>query len=164
MSVFQDIHLYLIISFLLMMYVVYKFGYKSFSSYISNGISEIKSELDALIKEKKRLECQVSKLSLELGDAKRDYDKVLNTTKLSAEEYVSKRNLQLKDLIGELELKNQQTMKTIEYEYTVKIRNKLTELVIKRLSEKIQEPNNVKQVSLASITNAVQLINQLTEK
>lgn len=164
MSVFQDIHLYLIISFLLMVYVVYKFGYKSFSNYISDGVSEIKSELDALIKEKKRLECQVTKLSLELDDIKKNYNKVIDTTKLSAERYISERNLQLKDLIGDLELKNQQTMKTIENEYIVKIKNKMTELVIKKLLEKIQEPNNIKQVSLASITNAVQLINQLAEK
>jgi len=62
-NIFKDVHTYLIIIFLLMIYLIYKCDYKSVNNSISNCVNEIKNEINQLHEKKKLLSKQIEDLN-----------------------------------------------------------------------------------------------------
>lgn len=158
LTLFPNVHAALILSFLWTVALMYKYAHKLVGNQLNSGISAISSELQGLQEKQETLKNQINALSNEIVNSKNYFNTAITSAQNEANDLSEKRTLEHTKALEEQRQKYQQTFKMIEKEYSILVQQKLTELIISKLIAKIQEPENVKNVTLTGINKALQAI------
>ncbi len=165
LAFYPNIHVSLLLSFVWMLFFVYKYGHNIISKYLDNGISEIKTSLEKLTNEKNKLRKNIEVLKDEISSSEKNYEIAITDAKVEAQDHYNKKMLEIDSTIKEIEIKNKSVLLSIESEYSELIKRKITDLIIDNLMNKINDTTNVRNVTLAGITRAItELQNIRTEE
>lgn len=161
LSFFPSVHMALILSFLWTVALMYRYGHKLVSDKLHSGIEEISCAIRSLNKQQETLENQINTVSNDIMKSKIYFNEAVNKARQEAKDVVDKRKIMDEELFNQQRQKYQQIFKSIEDEYGALVRQKLTELIIAKLTSKIQDPANIENITLTGINNALHAINNM---
>lgn len=162
MNILQDIHTYLIISFVLMVYVLYKYAYRSIDNAISSGINEIKNKIDQLHNKKKLLSKQIDDLNSSIEHEDKDMEDAIADAQNTAEQIISKRNVEIQNIIREKREINTYNYKKLEDDINSRIRQKLTNLIVQKVIDKINTVEDVKNFQIINLQRSIDMLKSFT--
>lgn len=161
-NIFQDIHTYLIISFLLMVYLLYKFAYKSVDNMISSGINQIKNEINQLNNKKQALFKQIADLNTSIENADNDRETAVAEAQHTAEQIINKRNEEIQNIIREKREINTYNYKKLEDDINSRIRQKLISLIVQKVIDKINTVENAKSFQIINLQKSIDMLKNFT--
>ncbi|MBR1943909.1 MAG: hypothetical protein IJ848_00360 [Alphaproteobacteria bacterium] len=162
MNIFQDIHTYLIISFVLMLYILYKYAYRTADNAISSGINEIKNEIDQLHNKKKSLSDQIDELNSSILNEDKDMEKAIANAQATAEQIINNRNVEIQNIINEKREINTYNYKKLEDDINSRIRQKLTNLIVQKVIDKINTVDDVKNFQIINLQRSIDMLKSFT--
>lgn len=161
-NIFQDVHTYLIISFLLMVYLLYKYAYKSVDNMISSGVNEIKNEINQLHNKKKLLSKQIDDLNTSIKNEDKDMEKAVAEAQDTAEQIINRRNEEIQNIIREKREINTYNYKKLEDDINSRIRQKLTNLIVQKVIDKINTVDDVKSFQIINLQKSIDMLKSFT--
>ena len=164
MNILHDVHIYLLISFLLTGWAIFKFAYKKFDSSLAKNINDMKDLLSNLEKRKCETELHLEKLKNELKNVNESINKTIFETELEAKKITEKTNLEITQLVKKKQGEYDLTVEKIKSGLSVELQNKLTEAVIRELVKKLQKTKETREFQNTSIENSMDMIESLVNK
>lgn len=161
-SIFQDVHTYLIISFLLMIYLLYKYAYKSVDNMISSGVNEIKNEINQLHNKKKLLSQQIDDLNTSINNEDKDMEKAVAEAQNTAEQIINRRNEEIQSIIREKREINTYNYKKLEDDINSRIKQKLANLIVQKVIDKINTVEDVKSFQIINLQKSIDMLKSFT--
>ena len=161
-NIFQDVHTYLIISFLLMVYLLYKYAYKSVDNMISSGVNEIKNEINQLHNKKKLLSKQIDDLNTSINNEDKDMEKAVAEAQDTAEQIINRRNEEIQNIIREKREINTYNYKKLEDDINSRIRQKLANLIVQKVIDKINTVEDVKSFQIINLQKSIDMLKSFT--
>ena len=161
-NIFQDVHTYLIISFLIMVYLLYKLAYKTVKDTISGGVDKIKSEINQLHNKKKSLAKQIDDLNVSIKNEDKDMEKAVAEAQETAEQIISRRNEEIQNIIREKREINTYNYKKLEDDINSRIRQKLTSLIVQKVIDKINTVEDAKSFQIINLQKSIDMIKSFT--
>lgn len=161
-NIFQDVHTYLIISFLLMIYLLYKYAYKSVNNAISSGVNEIRNEINQLHNKKKLLSQQIDDLNSSIKNEDKDMEKAIAEAQDTAEKIINIRNEEIQNIIKEKREINTYNYKKLEDDINSRIKQKLTNLIVQKVIDKINTVEDVKSFQIINLQKSIDMLKSFT--
>ncbi len=158
MNIFQDVHTYLIISFVLMVYLLYKFAYKSVNNTISNGINKIKDEINQLHNKKQSLSKQIDDLNISIKNEDKYMEQAINEAQETAEQIINKRNEEIQNIIKEKREINTYNYKKLEDDINSRIKQKLANLIVQRVIDKINTVEDARSFQIINLQKSIDML------
>ena len=158
---FPDVHTALILSFGWTIFLLYRYGYNTVNTYLNSGIAEISNELSSLNVQQVLLEEKVDALTNDVIKSRNYFDDAVSHAHEKAKVLMQKRKTENTEFLARQQLKNQQLFTSIENEYSQLIKQRLTALVIARLTSKIQNAENVKNITLTNINRVLDAVSTM---
>jgi len=161
-NIFQDIHTYLIISFLLMIYLLYKFAYKTVNNAISSGVDKIKSEINQLHNKKQLLSKQINDLNMNIQNEDKYMEQAVAEAQKTAEQIINRRNEEIRNIIKEKKEINTYNYKKLEDDINSRIKQKLTNLIIQKIIDKINTVEDAKSFQIINLQKSIDMLKSFT--
>lgn len=162
-NIFQDIHTYLIISFLLMIYILYKYAYKTVDNAISSGVNKIKDNINQLHNKKKLLSKQIDTLNTSIKNEDKDMEKAVAEAQDKAEQIINRRNEEIQNIIKEKREINTYNYKKLEDDINSRIRQKLTNLIVQKVIDKINTGEDAKSFQIINLQKSIDMLKSFTD-
>ena len=162
-NIFQDIHTYLIISFLLMIYILYKYAYKTVDNAISSGVNKIKDNINQLHNKKKSLSKQIDTLNTSIKNEDKDMEKAVAEAQDKAEQIINRRNEEIQNIIKEKREINTYNYKKLEDDINSRIRQKLTNLIVQKVIDKINTGEDAKSFQIINLQKSIDMLKSFTD-
>ncbi|MDR2458579.1 MAG: hypothetical protein LBD43_00575 [Holosporales bacterium] len=164
MNVLQDIHTYLVVSFIGMVVVLWKLAYGKIKSSLNREVEDVRSRICALELRKKETELQLKQLNINLEEAAAEIEKSV----IAAEEEARK-------ITGKAAAKIAAIMETKQKEYDVAIariraglmaelHNKVVSLVMAKLSERLQKSRDDRKLQNNAIDISMDMLEKLVDE
>lgn len=164
MNIFQDIHTYLIISFILMVILIFKKGYKKFDNSLSKNVNDIKDKISNLENRKKEMNDQLEKLKKELIDVNSNIDIAITKAEDKAKKIIEMAGSEINDIVRKKQEEYASTIQKIKSGLSVELQNKIINLVIKDLAKKLQDVESNRKIQNIGIENSTKMLEELVEK
>lgn len=163
-SIFQNVHTYLVISFIVMLVFLFKFGYKKLDNRLNEDIENIKFTLNDL--ERKKLESneEINHLKRELQDANDSISKAILRAEQKAKEITENSNKNIEEVLKDKQAEYEAIRKRIEQSFLVDLKNKLVSLILKDLEERIKETQDSREFQNDLIENSIEHLENLVKK
>lgn len=163
-SLLQNVHTYLVISFVVMLIALFKFGYKKLDNQLNKGIENIKFTLNDLESKKIAANEQIIQLKKELQIVNDEVSEAISKAEQTAKEITEKSNKDIEQI-----LKNKQTeydiaLKRIEQGFLVELKNKLVSLILNDLEKKLKEGKESRELQNDLIENSIENLETLVTK
>ena len=158
MNIFQDIHTYLIISFVLMLYLLYKFAYKSVDNTISSGINKIKDDINQLHNKKQSLSKQIDDLNMSIKNEDKYREQAINEAQETAEQIINKRNGEIQNIIREKREINTYNYKKLEDDINSRIKQKLANLIVQKVIDKINTVEDARSFQIINLQKSIDML------
>lgn len=163
-SIFQNIHTYLVISFVVMLVFLFKFGYRKLDNQLNKDIENIKSTLSDLESKKIEANDQINQLKQELQTANDNILKAISNAEQKAKEITENSNKNIEKILKEKQSEYDASLKKIEQGYLIELKNKLVSLILKDLEEKLKEGKSSRELQNDLIENSIENLENLVEK
>ena len=163
-SIFQNIHMYLVISFVVMLVFLFKFGYRKLDNQLSKDIENIRSTLSDLESKKIEANDQIKQLKQELQVANDNIIKAISNAEQKAKEITENSNKNIEKILKEKQSEYDASLKKIEQGYLIELKNKLVSLILKDLEEKLKEGKSSREFQNNLIENSIKNLENLVEK
>lgn len=164
MNILQDIHAYLIISFLLTCWFVFKIAYKKLDRSLTKEVDDIRNLLDTLKIQKQEAETRLIQLKRELEDAEAKIENTIAAAEEEAQRISEKSNQETSKLVRQKQAEYAQAIKKIEAGISVELQHKIADAIIEKLVSKLQESRDNREFQNLSIENSTAMIEKLVEK
>lgn len=164
MNIFQDIHFYLVLSFTIMVIVLYKKVYKNIDNNLTTSISDIKNEITNLRNTRDELQDKVLKLKEEVKTSSVNYQETLQQAKLNLQNVIDEYNNQYAIELEKLKHIKQSIYKNFEIESNMKINKKLKELIIHGVITKINNVSNPTQFNLINLQKSLNMLGNILDQ
>lgn len=163
-SIFQNVHTYLVISFIVMLVFLFKFGYKKLDNRLNEDIENIKFTLNDL--ERKKLESneEINHLKRELQDANDSISKAILRAEQKAKEITENSNKNIEEVLKDKQAEYEAIRKRIEQSFLVDLKNKLVSLILKDLEKRIKETQDSREFQNDLIENSIEHLENLVKK
>ncbi len=163
-SIFQNIHTYLVVSFVVMFIFLFKFGYKKFNSLLNRDIENIKSTLNNLESKKIEANDQINQLKLELQTANDNIQKSISNAERKAKEITENSNKNIEKILKDKQSEYDASLQRIEQGYLVELKNKLVYLILNDLKKKLKEGKTSRELQNDLIENSIKNLETLATK
>ncbi len=161
-NIFQDVHTYLIISFLIMVYLLYKMAYRTIDNAISSGVNKIKAEINQLHTKKQSLFQQIEELNMEIKNEDKDMEKAVAEAQNTAEQIINRRNEEIQNIIKEKREINTYNYKKLEDDINSRIRQRLTNLIVQKVIDKINTVEDAKSFQIINLQKSIDMLKSFT--
>ena len=98
-SLLQNVHTYLVISFVVMLIALFKFGYKKLDNQLNKGIENIKFTLNDLESKKIAANEQIIQLKKELQIVNDEVSEAISKAEQTAKEITEKSNKDIEQIL-----------------------------------------------------------------
>lgn len=163
-SIVSNVHTYLVISFLLTGWVIFKFAYKKIDSKISADIRGIQDKIEGLEQKKNEAGKHLKQLQTDLAAANDDVAKALAEASQTAKEMTAKANQEISDLIKTKQLEYDQTIQKMKASLSIELQNKIIDAVIRELAERLRNSKTDREFQNASIENSINMLERLADQ
>ena len=134
-----------LINFAILVFVLYKFGYKPFFKFLEDRTSKIEAGIENADKASKKL-AEITEKEIEvLKTAKKEALKIIETARLESEENKKKAVEKAKEEIGQIINKEKQSMQQEKAEVLRDIKNEVSSLVISAVEKVLAEKMDSKK-------------------
>jgi len=163
-SIFQNVHTYLVISFIVMLVFLFKFGYRKLDNRLNEDIENIKFTLNDL--ERKKLESneEINHLKRDLQDANDSISKAISKAEQKAKEITENSNKNIEEILKNKQTEYESIRKRIEQSFLVDLKNKLVSLILKDLEKRIKETQGSREFQNDLIENSIEHLENLVKK
>ncbi|GHT88583.1 hypothetical protein FACS1894113_1330 [Alphaproteobacteria bacterium] len=162
-SIFLDIHTYIILSFVIMLVAVFKFGWKKVSDNLQNRIDSVKNLLSDLeIKKQNSLE-EIQKLQQEIAKANEILSKSVQEANEEAEEISEKVASSVEELISKKQKEYTEVITKIKASMLIELQSKIVGLIEKELMKKMSELQNDREIQDINIDNSLRMFEKYIE-
>ncbi len=163
-SIFQNIHTYLVISFVVMLVFLFKFGYRKLDSQLNKDIENIKFTLNDLETKKIEANDQINQLKQELQTANDNILKAISKAEQKAKEITENSNKNIEEILKNKQAEYDAALRRIEQGFLVELKNKLVYLILKNLEEKLKEGKTSRELQNDLIENSIENLETLVAK
>ena len=164
MSIISNVHTYLVISFLLACWLIFKFAYQRLDSRLSKDVDDIRDLLEGLDKKKSESEQQIKLLKNDLIEANEHINKTVSDAEQKAKKLTEKSHQEISDLIKLKQEEYDQAIEKMKSSMTVEMQNNLVDAVIKELVRKLKSAKNDRDFQNTSIENSLKMLDNLVDE
>ena len=164
MSIISNVHTYLVISFLLTGWLIFKFAYQKLDARLSKDVNDIRDLLNGLDKKKSESEQQIKLLKNDLIEANDHINKTVSDAEQKAKKLTEKSHQEISNIIKLKQGEYDQAIKKMKSSMTVEMQNKLVDAVIKELVRKLQTARDDRDFQNTSIENSLEMLNNLVDE
>jgi F0F1-type ATP synthase membrane subunit b/b' len=163
MMIFQDVHTYLVISFLLTGWLVFKLFYKKFDNAISKDITDIRDLLGSLEEQKKSLEHQLSVEKTTLSEEEEHKLKAISAAKIEAKSIINRTAAEAADIVKKKQAELGETLVKMQNDFSRELRNKFLDATMVALVKKVDEAKKNADFQTTSINNSINALRELSK-
>lgn len=163
-SLLQNVHTYLVISFVVMLIALFKFGYKKLDNQLNKGIENIKFTLNDLESKKIAANEQIIQLKKELQIVNDEVSEAISKAEQTAKEITEKSNKDIEQILKNKQTEYDMALKRIEQGFLVELKNKLVSLILNDLEKKLKEGKNSREFQNDLIENSIENLETLVTK
>lgn len=163
-SIFREVHTYLAISFIVMIVLLFKFGYKKIDNKLNEDIKNIKLNLNDLERRKAESNEEIVRLKQELQDANNSILQAVSKAEQKAKEITENSNKNIEKALKDKQADYEVIRKRIEQSFLVDLKNKLVSLILKDLEKKIKESKDSREFQNDLIENSIEHLENLVKK
>ncbi|MDR1034529.1 MAG: ATP synthase F0 subunit B [Holosporales bacterium] len=161
MELFQGVYTYLVISFVLMCFLLFKFTYKKVQSSLEGNVTEVRRSIEGIEKRRADTILKISEAKYALEVAKRQAEAVIQ----EAEDQAKKITNQSTDIISRaVEQKQREYDKElaqIKIGLYSEMHHKISEMIIKEIERKIHTVKMKGAFQNGTIDDAIEALDQL---
>ena len=163
-SVFQDIHTYLALSFVLMLVFVFKFFYKKLDKQLENEVNQVRQSVENIEVSKKDISREIRGLQLELQNANEHMAKSIKDAENKARELAESSNKDVENAIERKQREYNAALAQIRSGLSVELKNKMVGFVLEDLKNKLRSKQDSRDFQNFLIQNSIKSIESLTRK
>lgn len=163
-SIFQEVHTYLAISFIVMIVLLIKFGYKKIDNKLNEDIKNIKFNLNDLGRLKTESNEEIIRLKQELHEVNNSILQAVSKAEQKANEITENSNKNIEKALRDKQADYEAIHKRIEQSFLVDLKNKLVSLILKDLEKKIKESKDSREFQNDLIENSIEHLEDLVKK
>ncbi len=165
MSLLMDPHIWLVFSFLIVVYIIWHYGKKPILSYIDGRIESIRSEIE--IAENLRIEAQemLAQYQRKQRDAENEAKRIIDNAKKSAKQFQEKAEQDIKETMDRREKQLQERLERMKSDAIQEIQTHTAQLAMKAAKEIIIEKldkktyDNLVEKSVSNIEQQSKILN-----
>ena len=146
----QDVHTYLVISFVLMLVLLYKKAYKSIDKSVSNGINTIKQEIDNLKNTKKEIENQTKELNTQIKFKNDHIEQAQENAKIDADNFTQNKLIENKNILIQVRKQQEDNCNKLSKNIEQDIQQKLIQLIPNAILKQIHCADNINEQSISA--------------
>lgn len=158
MTLFSDIHTYLVISFLLMAFLIYKYAYRQAVSFIQNGIAKIANSISSAEDRKEQAENQLADAEKSMVEVNENREAFLKRAQLKAEEIISSSNKSVQQIVKQKEKEYNHTIQKIKNGLSLEIQKRIVSLSTDELIRMIQAKKNKREMHNIAIERSIEML------
>ncbi|MBQ7524643.1 MAG: hypothetical protein IJT08_03490 [Alphaproteobacteria bacterium] len=163
MMILQDIHTYLVISFLLTGWLVFKFFYKKFDNAISKDINDVRDLLADLEEQKASLERQLLETKAKLTDAENHKQQAISEAKVEAKTVEKCSIASAANAVVKKQAELDEVLARMQTGFSNELRNKLLDATMAALLQKVDAAKGDVNFQEASINNSINALKALSK-
>ncbi|MBQ9440887.1 MAG: hypothetical protein IJU54_00560 [Alphaproteobacteria bacterium] len=141
-----------------MVYLLYKFAYKSVDNTISSGVNKIKDGINQLHNKKQSLSKQIDDLNISIKNEDKYREQAINEAQETAEQIISKRNEEIQNIIKEKREINTYNYKKLEDDINSRIKQKLANLIVQRVIDKINTVEDARSFQIINLQKSIDML------
>ncbi len=158
MNLFGDIHTYLVISFLLMVFLIYKYAYNRIMSFIQSKISEIENSISVAENRKDQAENQLADTEKSVLKINENREAILRKTQLKAEEIISSSNQSAQQIVEQKEREYTYSIQKIKNGLFLEIQKRIVSLSSDELIRIIHAKKNKREMHNIAIEQSIKML------
>ncbi len=164
MGIFSDIHTYLIISFLLMAFLLYKYAYRQALSGLDKKVDSVRESIKFVEEKKKAAEEEIVRLKREIAEANELLAKSISEAEAEAKKILQESGEIINEIVAKNEKECKNSIEKIKGSMSLELQNKIVELVIESITSRIGRDHLDKELQNTSIENATKMLEELAER
>ncbi|MDR0695700.1 MAG: hypothetical protein LBF56_02955 [Holosporales bacterium] len=164
MSIFQDVHTYLIISFVLMLGVLGKTICKRVTGSLSTDIRKLKSDIETLNQKKVEAEELIGHLAKDLETAKASIGKAVMAAESEAAAITKKASDEIDEIVRKKQKEYDNAVAKIRSGLSMELQHKIVDMTIKRIAGKLQDAAADRSIHSEIIEGSAQMLETLAEE
>ncbi|MDR0640249.1 MAG: hypothetical protein LBF65_00720 [Holosporales bacterium] len=162
--ILQDIHTYLIISFVAMCVLLFKVLYKKCQIELEKSIEDVKNSIEDLEKRKLTTERHLEHLRQELEEARQNVDKAVQEAEIEAKRITEKSAISITKAIERKQEDYQKEIEKIRTGLYSELQIRMSELIIKEIENRLKEFKTNREFQNTGINNAIKRLELLNTK
>ncbi len=155
MNIFNDIHTYLVISFLAMVLLLYKFAYNQIVSFIQNKINAISNSIKQAENDKENAEAKVHLLEKTVVETQEKALDSITKAHESADKIMAQSNETVNKIITEKEQEYQNIIEKVKNSVLAEMKKKFIECVHKEILRMMDMKRNKRSMHNAAIEKSI---------
>ena len=158
--VFNDIHTYLIISFLLMLVLLHKMAYKKFQSYLESKINNVSKTISDAENTKINSDRELLEKISEKETASENIEKITEKSREECESIAHILNSKLENLVEYKNNEYKQIIKKLQNSANSEIHSMLVNIAVEKTIKKITEDSNSQVYHNNAIENSLKMLSE----
>ncbi|MDR3031350.1 MAG: ATP synthase F0 subunit B [Holosporales bacterium] len=163
-SIFYDVHTYLIISFILTIFLIFKFAWGKITQSLQAKIDSVRSLIDSLEKQKKDAEEQMEILKRDLEEYKKIAETSVFNAQAEAKRISEKSYIIVESIISQKQEEYKEVISKIKDSFSIELQNRIIKLIKKELIKKMKESKDDREIQNISINNSTKMIEDIVER
>ena len=147
-----------------MLFLLFKYSYKKLISGIENKVEEVKNTISSLEIRKKMAEEQIKKLKQELNEANESMGKAIVNAEEESRKIIEKSGETISSVIELKEKEYKETIEKVKSSLSAELQNKIVDLVIKSLVERLDKEHDNREFQNINIDNSIKMLDELVER
>lgn len=163
-SIFQNIHTYLLISFVVMIVFVIKLCYKKVDTKLNQDIDSIKNSLNNLEQQKLESINQIASLRNELSEVNANIAQTIAEAEKKAKEITEASNKNIEQTLKEKQIEHAAALQKLDQGFVIELKNKLVALILQDLEDKLNGQQNSREFQNLLIENSIDDLEKLVRQ
>jgi F0F1-type ATP synthase membrane subunit b/b' len=164
MNVLQDIHTYLMISFIGMVVVLWKLAYGKVRDSLSREVEDVRSRIHALEVRKKETELQLKQLDINLKEAATEIERSVIAAEEEARKITEKSTAKIAAIMETKQKEYDVAIAKIRAGLMAELHNKVVSLVMASLSERFKKSRDDRRLQNNAIDISMKMLEELVDE
>ncbi|MDR2667116.1 MAG: hypothetical protein LBB34_03345 [Holosporales bacterium] len=164
MNIFQDVHTYLLISFIAMFCLLFKFAYKRLDGYLDKRAKDVENRVNSLEKRKLEIEGQLAKLRDDFQDIILQVDNMIKDSEVEAQKIMEKSSMEINEMVNSKRLEYKAVTERIEQKFLTETQSKMVSLMAEALFNKLLILQNNKEAQNIGVENSIKIFEEVHKK
>lgn len=155
---FNDVHTYLLISFIVMAFMLYKYTHKKAADAIQEKIDLISNLIADAEKRKDKAEIELRELNRSVVDIEEIVNQTISRAKIEAEKISTSSNEKIKVLLGQKEREYNVAIEKIRQSTISDLQEKIVRLTMKKVVSMINDCSDKQLIQNISIEKSIKML------
>ncbi|MDR1333102.1 MAG: hypothetical protein LBJ69_01730 [Holosporales bacterium] len=163
MSIFQDVHTYLVISFVATAIILWKLVSAKITMVLDNEVDGVRSKISSLEVRKKEAEGKLKQLRSDVEEEKVRVEKSITTAENEARKIIEASTAKIAAAVESKQNEYSASFKKLHVGLAAEIQNRIISLVIGRLSDRLKDARNNRELQNQYIDLSLKMLEDLAD-